>query len=669
MILLLATLPLYRLLGERELGLAGQATARMVGDQVAFLWSTTLLLLIVGVLGALLIQPEQVSRWSERASGLIHKPKTWVLGLLVGVGSFGITALVTDRVFGRMPNLIDGIAQLTHARYMAAGHLGGPADLDIGFWHVQNMVLTEAGWFSQYPPGHALILAGGMVLGQLWLTGPVLMGVTAALLVPTFERLLPDRVAEARIAAVLAAFSPLLLVHAATYMNHVTAALLGALALYFALRSRDGGAGWAIGAGAAVSVLAAVRPLTAVVMMTVVLSVWLLARSGVGRLARLCAGATLGGLPFLIPHLLYNRHAFGSALTFGYDRTWGPSHSLGFGTDPWGNPYGPIEALLYTSAELSALNLNLLEIPLPLVALIGVFLLMKRCLGPGEKVLALWALLPLAGNFFYWHHGYHMGPRMLAEHAPAWVALAVLSACWAVRSLPEAFSADSRLSPRGGVSAILVVGVLAGLVLGPDRVRGHGSTMALDPIQMAVGVDERPPLVFVHGGWEARLVGRLAEAGIRLDEVETALRQNPTCLVHQHWVANEGRPETFGEGVAGLDPLDLDPRPTEWLPRPEVAPGIRVRMNPEAPVPEPCLQELRADRFGGIEIASQFWRGGLPGAEEGRPLFARDLGPEANARLMASHSERSAFLMGVFTSEGPVEILPYHRGIQVLWDR
>ena len=41
------------------------------------------------------------------------------------------------------------------------GQLGGPPIFADGFWHMQNAVVNERGWFSQYPPGHVAALAFG----------------------------------------------------------------------------------------------------------------------------------------------------------------------------------------------------------------------------------------------------------------------------------------------------------------------------------------------------------------------------------------------------------------------------------------------------------------------------------------------------------------------------
>ena len=147
--------------------------------------------------------------------------------------------------------------------------------------------------------------------------------------------------------------------------------------------------------------------------------------------------SAVGIAPVLVALALYNRYFFGSALRFGYVASTGPLVSPGFHQDPTGQFYGPIQALGYTSADLVTLSLYLLETPIPAVVLVGLFFLLSPRLTRGELIIALWALLPVIANVFYWHHGNFMGPRMLNEAAPAWVLLTAVAAVGLVRRIQE----------------------------------------------------------------------------------------------------------------------------------------------------------------------------------------------------------------------------------------
>jgi len=685
-VLLLSIVPLYRQLPSRDTGLAGRSIAEIVSIQVELLWSGVLLLVVLAALAGFLLPAWPLARFESAVERALLRPSTTAFATGVGLVSALLTMLVVRQVLDARPNLADAVLQLTQARYMAAGQLGGPSDFAAGFWHMQNSVVTGAGWFSQYPPGHMALLALGYALGAVWLTGPLVMGATAALSVLVMQRLLPERAAVARAAGLAVGLSPFLMAQSAAYMNHSTAALLGVLAVYCALRARDGGMarGWAAGAGAAVAAMAAVRPVAAVATMIVVTGgIWLMPSSGaraagapspakspIRRLSALAPAAILGGLPFLVVHLWYNRTAFGGFTVFGYEATWGPAHGLGFHRDPWGNTYGALEALFYTSADLAALNLNLMETLLPLVSLVGLYLVVARSLASGDRVLALWCLLPLLANALYWHHGYFMGPRMLADFAPAWVGLSVVSIHGLLRRVPDEAVTGSRFSPRVAASVAVIAGVGSSLIMGPQRLASYGGDWQSSFRAPAPAAPDSS-VVFIHGTWEGRLVSRLTSQGLRMDIVETAVRQNPTCLVQRHADALRIDGRAFGAARPGspdaLPPLDLIPRAFEFLPRAEVARDVRIRLDPATRLHETCLREIHADRFGAMNPFFVSWLGDLPGIEEGKPLFATDLGPHANRRLLARYPDRSAWIYGYFTPGDSPGLLPYAEGMAVLW--
>ena len=683
-LLLLTILPLYRQLPQRETGLTGRSTAENVELQMELLRSGFLILLIIALLAGMLLDRSVLQRAEDGIGRALRRLSVPAFATSVGLLAAALTTVVAITVFERRPNLADAILQLTHARYFAAGQLGGPADFAAGFWHMQNSVVTDAGWFSQYPPGHIALLALGYALGAEWLVGPVVMGLTASIGVLVMHRLMAGNETAARLAGLAAGLSPMLLAHAASFMNHATAALFGVLAIYCALRALDGPRWWAAGAGAAVTAQAAVRPLAAVVTMLVVAgAIWLHdARAGRGaaaergspvrRFLERCALAVLGGLPFLAAHLWYNGTAFGGPTTFGYDATWGPTHGLGFHLDPWGHTYGPIEALLYTSADLVALNLNLLETLLPHVTLVGVWLLVARTLRPGERVLALWALLPVLANALYWHHGFFMGPRMLAEFAPAWAGVSVVAIHGLLERLPSGVRPGLRLSPRSAATALLIAGAAAGVVLVPQRLASYGGDW-LPAFRAAPPAAPDNSVVFVHGAWEQRLMTRLASRGLRLDVVETAMRQNPTCLVQRHFDAL-GDGGGFGSARAtptttttALPPLDLAPRTFEYLPRPEIAPDVRIRLDTARALDDSCRRQIQPDRYGATDASFFLWMGDLPGIESGRPMYARDLGPELNRHLLERYPNRTAWMYGHFGEGESPRLLPYDRAVRMLW--
>ena len=487
---------------------------------------------------------------------------------------------------------------------------------------MQFMVHTPAGWVSQYPPAHALWLAGGFRLGGAWLAMTGAMGMLGVFSVLSFERLLPDRIAAARIGALLAVTSPMLLALAGSYMNHVTVAAFAALALWLALRAETGRAVWALAAGGAMGFMVTARPVSGLLIgAAVTAGVWLTAprlEPGLHRpwLLRRLGWWVLGGLPFAAGLAWFNARFFGGPLTLGYTAAAGPSHSLGFHMDPWGRMYGFTQALGYTSTELLSIGREVFGTVLPVAALVGLFLLFARRLRRGERILAAWALLPILASALYWHHDLVFGPRMLGEAVPAWCALLVLAAIGLTRLGRRAWLSDA-------IAVVVLVSLGYGLAVGG---RARIERLGARVIPVPEVTEPGPALVFVHEPWQDRLGARLAARGMRLDSVRALLTRYNPCQLEAAFVGAEGM-----EAVA-----------------------------------DRCRLENDSDRLGWLGLTGYLWHGDLPGLGGSGVLWARDLGPEANARLIVDHPSRPPlFVLPEGLGEG--EVVPYETGLNALW--
>src|SRR5690606_32848318 len=140
------------------------------------------------------------------------------------------------------------------------------------------------------------LLALGFRLGAVWLVGPLMQGMTVLFTCLAADRLLPENRLAARLGTVLVALSPFMIGLAGAYMNHVTAAAFGALAVYAAVRARDGSAWWSVLAGAAAGMVFATRPLTGVVITVVATGVWLLSREGNREVSRRAVALRFAGI-------------------------------------------------------------------------------------------------------------------------------------------------------------------------------------------------------------------------------------------------------------------------------------------------------------------------------------------------------------------------------------
>jgi hypothetical protein len=663
-VLVLSLLPVYRLLDDPSAGPAGQATVRLGDATLSLVW-WSLLIVGAGALGLGRLIPradpaDLLRRLDSRLAGL--RPSGLALTAAV-VGAL-LALAVGHFVFQGYPTLLDEMAQLLHARFFAVGRLAGLQPDPAASWIIQNTLVTDAGWVSQYPPFHTGLLSLGLAFGGLGLTGPMATLVMLLCTAAIARRLLPDQSSIVRWSAVLAATSPFVLALGAGYLSHVTAAALTAAGLWAGLRARDGSAGWALLAGLLAGAFAATRPWTALVLSAFFTAgIWIPRwREGTGArwLTVRMALAALGSAPGGILLAAYNTRVFGGPLRFGYAVAQGPRHGLGWHDDPWGNAYGPLEALGYTAADLLQLGVHLFETPIPATAAVGAFLLLTPRLARGATVLISWALLPVAANAFYWHHGYHLGPRMLFEAAPAWILLTVISVGGLMTMLPEGWPARS-------ARWAIVLSVAWALALGvPGRLQNYRwSPDALARMQVPTASDTT--LIFVHGGWSGRLSAELAGRGMRLDSVETAIRRNDACRVQTFlsvWSETGTR-----EPAAVRAGLDFRPLPgnAAGLEIVEISPGSTVRVDrTAAPSPE-CRRQAAADRLGVVELAPLLWQGDLPGMEGGAPLFVRDLGPERNAELLARYGGRKAMILVSSSPDQPPELVPYQEGMERIW--
>ncbi len=668
-LLALVLLPVYRLLDRPDAGLfpRGSLAAAELSRTLLFLGS--IIAILVAIIASRVLDPSAIDRTLARLGRrLVAIPTLWFAGGLALVTA-ALTLAFSLVVLDGKPNLIDAMVQLVHARFIAAGHLSGPAEPFLEFWQLPNSLVTPNGWVSQYPPGYPVFLAAGLRLGMVQLVGPFFAGLTVLFTALAAERLLREDTVTARLGAVMLCFSPFLMGLAGAFMNHIGAAAFTSAAIYFAVRSRDDGRlWWALLTGAAVGIVFSIRPLTAVVAVAVVAVVWLTndsPESGrrIARFLRRAIAALVGISPVLVAVGAYNQHFFGSPLTFGYVASQGPLVGPGFHRDPTGALYGPVHALGFTSSDLVTFSLYLLETPVPAVLVVGLFLLVARRFSVGVRVIAIWALLPVAANALYWHHGMFMGPRMLNESAPPWALLTAISAIGLVRLIPSE-RMWGNYSPRAALTLTFALSWIAGLLyLGPQRLASYGR-QSMESSRMEIPREDRPSLIFVHGAWTGRVAMRLVAHGMRLDSLEAAMRQNTTCDTHNYalWYARSA-----ANRARETPPLDFSSVSRNPPPQVRIAAGDDIRAKPGVPLSRECLREVASDTLGIVDVGPLVWQGDLPGLEGEGPMFVRDMGPEANAHLIQRYPDRVPMVLLRLRDDQPPKLFPYAEGMNLLW--
>lgn len=655
-----ALLPLHRLLDPATTGLAGATTRRVAeGAWQVGVWGSLVVLGGAAVLTVL---------WKRDPTvGLAHLGRALAtvpsapFALACAAASAFLAGVLAAWGYGGLPTSVDEMVQLLHARVVLAGSAGLPLAGDPAAWMIQNSLLTPEGWASVYPPLHTFALAAGHAVGAAWLVGPLATGAMVGWSAAAFARLAPDRRAVANGAGALVALSPFVLLLGGTHLSHTLAGACAAFVLWAVLRARDGGVAWATVAGAGVGAFVCARPWTGLALsLALTVAVWAPAARGRGArwLAARGMAWVLGGLPFAALLLTWNRTLFGDPLRLGYTAAFGPAHGLGLHDDPWGNAYGLREALAYTGADLTQLGTVLLETPVPLLIVVGAALMLRAGSFGGAGPAIAWASAGLAANAVYWHHGIHMGPRLLYETAPAWIFLGIVSAT-------ALAGGGSPLLDRGRrwVGWVIVLAAAGALTSIPARVAGVTGGATSEARLPAP--PSTPALVFAHGTWPSRVSARLAAAGMRRDSVETALRRNDLCAVDAY--ARWRSAAAAGRGAPPSPPLDLAPRPgpAPGLAPTPLSPGNVVLVSPTARPSAACLREAAADRLGTVELEPLLWQ--APPLAGAPVVVARDLGPAANASVRSALPGRTAYLLIAGPEGEPPRLLPYDEGMELLW--
>lgn len=356
--------------------------------------------------------------------------------LLLTAGFFFLIAnLISYFVFEHIPHIQDSISQLFQARIFAQGKIHLPSPPFPDFFDYTH-IINNGNWYSQYPWLHSFLLMFFVFLGTPWLLNP-LMGALFLLALYHLGKELYDE-KTARIATLLATFSPYIINMSAEYMNHASALLFATLFILFYFRTVKGAKPFlsALLAGITLGAVANIRPYTA---LAIGLPFALYALFLIGRQPRryllpfiLIALAT-GAVTSLL--LLYNYLANGNPLLFGYVVKWGPGHEVGFGHSGWGPPHTPYQGLLNMGNNFNLVNKFLFESPWPALLLI----LIPFATGTRNRydwlLFAGFLALPSA-YFFYWFHNVCFGPRFLYESS----ACLFLLGARGIKLLPQLLS-------------------------------------------------------------------------------------------------------------------------------------------------------------------------------------------------------------------------------------
>jgi len=344
-------------------------------------------------------------------------------GLAFMAAIFVTAASVTLNIFSYEghPHVPDEVAYLLQARFFANGTIAMPAPPVPEAFDVYLMKVDGDVWYPVTPPGWAMILALGAFIGAPFLVNPVLAGLNVLLAYSLLSKLYNN--SEARFAVVLLAASPWFVFLAMSFMTHMAALACLLIAAIGVIKARDAHEWrWSLLSGAAIGFVSLIRPLEAIAIAGLI-GLWML---GVGgkrlRISSIIAAAVgtllIGGLglafnakltghPLQFPINRYTNEVFGvnsNAYGFGADR------GMGWELDPYPG-HGPVDALINTNLNVSALNTELLGWSIGSFLMIGAFLCFGRIRRSDYLMLAVVGVIYTLHFFYYFSGGPDFGAR------------------------------------------------------------------------------------------------------------------------------------------------------------------------------------------------------------------------------------------------------------------
>ena len=372
-------------------------------------------------------------------SSLIFRASNREFSVLIFVAMFALSWSLSWLLFRGEPVIQDSQAQLFHARILASGRWVATPPVMPEFFAAEH-IITERAFYSQYPPGHIVVLALGVLIGAPSIINP-LLGACGLLVLRALGSSLYSE-ATGRRAALLGLASPFALFMSSEYMNHASGFLAFGVVLLAAVKMTRGKTTnasiflRALTCGLAMGAVVLVRPLTGVLCLPVGLYLvdWSLRDLRQRALPLLLSGSLAVGIASLL--LAWNQATTGDPFLWGYIVRWGPQHTLGFGIAPWGEPHSPWLGLQHTLSLFDAWNLFLLGGPLP--ALFFVALGVERDREDAFTwVMVAAPLCVVAIHFAYFFQDLTFGPRYLYEGS----VIAFLLAARGLETIPARLAA------------------------------------------------------------------------------------------------------------------------------------------------------------------------------------------------------------------------------------
>lgn len=429
-----------------------------------------LLALATFILFANAIPKESISTLRELMKDREGEPPRY--GLAIAAAIFVAVLAVVLNIFSyeQHPHVPDEVAYLMQARFFAAGVFTMPAPAVPEAFDVYLMKVDGDVWYPVTPPGWAFLLAAGAFVGAPYVVNPILAALNILLSYWLVARLYS--VSTARLTVILLATSPWFIFLAMSYMTHMAALTCLLVAAVGVVKARETeNWTWGLVSGIAIGFISVIRPLEAVAVAGLV-GLWTLGLGGkrlsvrsiaaVGFATLLVGGlglaynAKLSGDPLQFPINSYTDEVFGkNSNAYGF----GPDRGMGWQLDPYPG-HGPVDALVNTNLNVSALNTELSGWWIGSFLMIGAFLCFGKMRRSDYLMIAVIGVIYALHFFYYFSGGPDFGARYWFLMIVPLVALTVRGiAALATRLAEFGRDADVRLYAMAGALAVLTIAV------------------------------------------------------------------------------------------------------------------------------------------------------------------------------------------------------------------
>jgi len=141
-----------------------------------------------------------------------------IIPLLLMLASFILSISVTWGVFDAVPHLEDEHANLFQAKIIATGNWVNSQPKESDSFFVPFIINSDGKQFSKYPPGYAIVLALGVILGYPWLINSIAAALTVLATFLLGKQLFDTD--SGLLAAALAVISPMHIMLSGTLLSH-----------------------------------------------------------------------------------------------------------------------------------------------------------------------------------------------------------------------------------------------------------------------------------------------------------------------------------------------------------------------------------------------------------------------------------------------------------------